>query len=116
MQSVSVTELEGDIALITMDTPGSSANVLTSELFQELDETFAQLQSRDDLKGAILYSAKPKIFVAGADLKAINATLDWPDERIIQFCEDGRAVMRRLSAMPFATVAAIHGACVGGGC
>ena len=48
-------------------------------------------------------------------MKRIVATLDWPDEQIIRFCEDGRSVMRRLSEMPFPSVAAIHGACVGGG-
>ena len=98
-----------------MDMPDSSANVLTVELFAELDSVFSQLQKRDDLVGLVLISAKPTIFVAGADLKRIVATLDWPDEEIIRFCEDGRSVMRRLSEMPFPTVAAIHGACVGGG-
>ena len=112
---VTVTQPKDGIALVTLDTPGSSANVLTEDLFEELDSTFASLQKRTDLKGVILYSAKPKIFVAGADLKRIWRTLDWPDEKIIQFCEDGRRVMARLSQMNCPTVAAIHGACLGGG-
>lgn len=114
-RSVSFTEVRPGIVLVTIDMPGSSANILTTDLFAELDETFAALQKRTDLNGLILKSAKPTIFVAGADLKRIAATLDWPDEKIIQFCTDGRAVMSRLSRMPFVSVAAIHGACVGGG-
>lgn len=112
---VTLEETDDGIALLTLDAPGTSANVLTVDLFAELDQIFADLLPRADLKGLVLYSAKRSIFVAGADLKRIADTLDWPDERIVQFCEDGRAVMRKLSQMPFPTVAAIHGACVGGG-
>ena len=113
-KSVTTTTSDG-IVLVKIDMPGSSANVLTVDLFVELESTFSELQDRNDLQGLVLYSAKPSIFVAGADLKRIVSTLNWPDEEIIKFCEQGRAVMSRLNRMPFTTVAAIHGACVGGG-
>ena len=112
---VSVEYLDSGFALISLNMPGSSANVLTTEMFEDLDRTFAELSRQTDLSGVILISSKPRIFVAGADLKAINNTLDWPAEKIVSFCETGRSVMRRLSTMPFPTCAAIHGACVGGG-
>ena len=113
--AVEITYPRSDVALITMDMHGSGANILNEQLFRELDEAMAQLSERDDLKGVILFSAKPAIFVAGADLKNIVATLDWPDKKIVEFCEKGRAVMARFSRCPFVSVAAIHGACVGGG-
>ncbi|MFK7769903.1 MAG: 3-hydroxyacyl-CoA dehydrogenase NAD-binding domain-containing protein [Mariniblastus sp.] len=113
--AVTTEQIRPDIVLITMDLPGSGANILNDQLFQELDQTMETLAKRTDLKGVILYSGKPKIFVAGADLKKIVATLDWPDKKIIEFCEKGRAVMARFSRCPFVSVAAIHGACVGGG-
>ena len=47
--------------------------------------------------------------------KIRSSRLDWPDKEIIKFCEKGRAVMARFSRCPFVSVAAIHGACVGGG-
>ena len=112
---VSVSEIQPGIAVVTLDTPDSSANVLTEDLFAELDATFENLQQRPELRGIILYSAKPKIFVAGADLKRIWRTLAWSDKKIIQFCENGRRVMQRLNRMRCPTVAAIHGACLGGG-
>ena len=114
-KAISISDVRPDIALITMDLPGSGANILNEQLFSELDQTMAELAERKNLKGVILYSAKPTIFVAGADLKKIVATLDWPDKKIIEFCEKGRAVMARFSRCPFVSVAAIHGACVGGG-
>jgi 3-hydroxyacyl-CoA dehydrogenase/enoyl-CoA hydratase/3-hydroxybutyryl-CoA epimerase/3-hydroxyacyl-CoA dehydrogenase/enoyl-CoA hydratase/3-hydroxybutyryl-CoA epimerase/enoyl-CoA isomerase len=113
--AVSVSECRPDIALMTLDLPGKGANILSDQMFRELDEAITPLLHRDDLRGLILYSAKPRIFVAGADLVAIASALDWPDERIIRFCDDGRAVMAKFSQVPFPTVAAIHGACVGGG-
>ena len=113
--AVTVSQIQPDIALITMDLPDSGANILNDQLFQELDVAMASLMERDDLAGVILFSGKPKIFVAGADLKQIVATLDWPDAEIIKFCEKGRAVMARFSRCPFVSVAAIHGASVGGG-
>lgn len=114
-KSITTVDIQPNIVQLILDMPGSSANVLTSDMFRELDELLAGLQQRDDLDGIILSSAKRSVFIAGADLKQIVATLDWPDSRIIRFCEDGRAVMSRLSRMSCVTVAAIHGACVGGG-
>ena len=100
---------------MTLDMPNKGANILSSDMFAQIDAAISPLLDRDDINGLILVSAKPKIFVAGADLVAINNTLDWPDENIVKFCDDGRAVMRKFSETPFPTVAAIHGACVGGG-
>lgn len=113
--AVTTETIRSDIVLIKMDLPGTGANILNDQLFAELDQTMATLMENRELRGVILYSAKPKIFVAGADLNKINATLDWPDKEIIRFCEKGRAVMARFSRCPFVSVAAIHGACVGGG-
>jgi len=69
--SIFVTQIEPDIALITIDAPDSSANVLNDQLFDQLDSAMKELMERDELTGVILTSAKPKIFVAGADLKQI---------------------------------------------
>lgn len=110
-----VTYPQEGIAMITMDAPESAANILDEQLFSELDRTMAELAEQTDLKGVILISAKPTIFVAGADLKSIAATLDWPEKKIVEFCQRGRAVMARFSRCPFVSIAAIHGACVGGG-
>ena len=62
--AVNVHEIDGGIAQVTLDMPGSSANVLTVDLFAELDATFSDLQQRTDLNGLILYSAKPS-FTSG---------------------------------------------------
>ena len=111
---VSLNFPQPDIAVIRIDAPDSSANVLDDQLFEELSSTIDSLSKRE-LKGAILTSSKPTIFVAGADLKQIQKTADYSDGEILQFCRQGRAVMKKFSSNKFPVVAAIHGAAVGGG-
>ncbi len=114
MSSIKLEKIRQDIVLLTLDMPGKGANVLTVEVWSDLSRACAELES-DPPAGVILFSAKPAIFVAGADLVRISQTLDWPDTEIIRFCEEGRAIMRTFSRIPSVTVAAVHGACVGGG-
>ena len=108
-------QLDEDIVSIVMDVPGSSANVLDDRLFDALDRTISQLATQGNIKGVILISAKPTIFVAGADLQRIRDTPDFSQQQIVEFCESGREVMKKFNSCPFPTVAAIHGAAVGGG-
>ncbi len=105
----------GGIVVVTLDQPGSSANILSDEMFDQLEAAITPWIDRTDLRGLILISGKPKIFVAGANLVAINESLDLPDEEMIAWCDRGRDVMSLLRRASMMTVAAIHGACVGGG-
>jgi enoyl-CoA hydratase/carnithine racemase len=59
--SLQISELEAGIALMTLDMPGSGANILTQNLFAELGQAMEQLAEREDLDGLILFSAKPTI-------------------------------------------------------
>ncbi len=114
LSSIKLDYIRHDICRLTMDVPGKSANVLTDEFFAELDATLESLAA-DPPAGLILISAKPSIYVAGADLVKISRTLDWSDQQIIHFCEEGRRIMGRINQLTSVSVAAIHGACVGGG-
>lgn len=113
--SVQLSRLDGDIALVSLDMPGSSANILSDGMLTELQNCLDEIHRQTGLKGLVLMSAKPKIFVAGANLKEINAALDWPDEKIIEFANRGRKIYQAFGEFDFPSVAAIHGACVGGG-
>ncbi|MFL6200219.1 MAG: 3-hydroxyacyl-CoA dehydrogenase NAD-binding domain-containing protein, partial [Thermoanaerobaculia bacterium] len=61
----------------------------------------------------VILSGKPDGFVAGADIEELQ-TLKEP-EQVIEMLQRGHALMNRLAALPFPTVAAIYGACLGGG-
>ena len=60
-------------------------------------------------------SAKPSIFIAGADIKEMLAEDITPDD-IRQAVRNGQQVFNRIAALKVPTVAAIHGAAMGGGC
>lgn len=113
--TISLTFPEPDIACLVLDAPDRGANVLSQPVLRELDEHLEQLESRDDLAGLLIRSAKPSIFIAGADLREFVASLDIPDEEAEAICRRGQTLFRRLSQTRFVTVAAIHGVCVGGG-
>ena len=64
------------IALLSIDLPDRSMNVITPELTSELDAAIDRIAGGDGIKGAIITSAKQGSFVAGADLKGMLASFD----------------------------------------
>src|SRR5207342_2909860 len=65
------------------------------------------------VRGLIVTSAKKSIFIAGADLKTLLKKAKTGEMRA--FIAEGQKIFNRLAALPIPTVAAIHGACAGGG-
>ena len=58
------------VAIITWDVPGKSMNVMSATGFQELDALIDEVLSSDDIKGAVITSAK-KDFAGGMDLNVL---------------------------------------------
>jgi enoyl-CoA hydratase len=114
-QAITVTTRPDSVAVLTFDQPGSKANVLTRELWAEFGEALAGLATRTDLKGLVLASAKPGIFIAGADLKLLANAPGPNDPEVRAFIEQGLRVLEQLESLPFPTCAAIDGAALGGG-
>lgn len=106
---------EADIALLTLDDPQSSANVLSRHVLESLEQHLDELDSRKGLAGLIICSAKPGMFIAGADLKEFVTWLDAPKQEVSGYCRRGQNLFGRLANAPYVTVAAIDGMCVGGG-
>ena len=113
--TIRLSRLSGDIVCVTLDMPGSSANILSQAILTEMEQRLDEIREMDGLRGLILISAKRSIFVAGANVKEIRQALDWPDERIEAFANRGRKIYDAFGQFDFPSVAAIHGACVGGG-
>jgi 3-hydroxyacyl-CoA dehydrogenase/enoyl-CoA hydratase/3-hydroxybutyryl-CoA epimerase len=103
---------DGDRAILTFDREGSSANIFDAATLRELDAALVELEATPPRGGLLLISAKPSIFIAGADLHALaNASPDQLDDMI----RLGQTVFERLARLRVPKVAAIHGACAGGG-
>ena len=99
-------------AILVFDRENSSANIFDSATLAELSERLDELAEQSDVTGLLIRSAKPDIFIAGADLKELSTARG---ERLDSLIATGQALFNRIADLPFPTVAAIHGACVGGG-
>ena len=107
-------EVFDDVVTITFDQENSIANVFDENMFAELNEHLDLLEDNSKtIKGVIFQSAKPSIFIAGADLKSFAD--DPTPERISYLVKLGQHTFDRIEDLPCVTVAAIHGACLGGG-
>jgi 3-hydroxyacyl-CoA dehydrogenase / enoyl-CoA hydratase / 3-hydroxybutyryl-CoA epimerase len=104
---------DSQIAILTFDRPNSTANIFDERTFEELNEHLNFLESEKGLKGLIIRSAKPKIFIAGADLNSF--TQDINAERMAFLIERGQRAFDRIARLPYPTIATIHGAALGGG-
>jgi len=115
MYSIRLTTGPDSVAVLTFDQPTSKANILTTELWKELEAAIDALRARTDLKGLVLASAKPDIFIAGADLKLLANASGPNDPTVRAFLQLGLRVLEKLESLPFPTCAAINGAALGGG-
>ncbi len=101
------------LATLTFDSPDRKVNVFSREAFQELERLLDELAARKDIGALVLLSGKKSGFIAGADVEAIAQVTD-PVE-----AEAGSRVGHRLfsawEGLPFPTIAAIRGTCLGGG-
>ncbi|MCP4836811.1 MAG: enoyl-CoA hydratase/isomerase family protein [Phycisphaera sp.] len=86
--------------------------VLDDWLLDAIDGGLDRVEQGEAPRGFILASASERVFVAGADLAEIDA-LD--DEALLRYLEKGARVYQRIAALECPTVAAVNGACLGGG-
>jgi 3-hydroxyacyl-CoA dehydrogenase/enoyl-CoA hydratase/3-hydroxybutyryl-CoA epimerase len=100
------------LCVVTFDRPESSANVFDRTALEELHDVLDGIEGQPGLRGVIFTSAKPKIFIAGADLRGFT-TITPP--QLAELIRLGQSAFNRIAGLPVPTVAAIHGACVGGG-
>src|SRR5262245_49803158 len=109
--------LDGNIALLTIDQPGSRANTLGQGMQDELERVLAELDelhAGTPLQGLVLRSGKPGMFIAGADLNELGRPAPGREEAR-KSVQRGLDIIARFESLPYPTVAAIDGACMGGG-
>ncbi len=104
---------EDELGIVTFDVSAEAMNTWTREAIDEAGSLIEALENATDLKGVIFISGKPENFHAGANLNLLNEMKDPEDtaKAIGVF----HTLFKRLEALPYPTVAAIHGHCLGGG-
>jgi len=104
-------EVDGIFAIV-FDRPGSRVNLIDEEWVQELSRALDEAE-RSGAKGLVFLSAKPDQFIAGADVSLIAGLKTEADGEAK--CRIGQKLFDRIDDFPIPTVAAISGACLGGG-
>jgi 3-hydroxyacyl-CoA dehydrogenase/enoyl-CoA hydratase/3-hydroxybutyryl-CoA epimerase len=107
-------EREGDLAVIWFDLPGEKINKFSTSVMEEFAAIVDKMERARDIRRIILASGKPSIFVAGADVSEFTKVTT--PEQARQYTRFGQQTFHRFSKLPQVTVAAINGACLGGGC
>ena len=107
-------ERQGDLGILWFDLPGEKVNKFSSSVLRELSSVLDELASARDITKLVIASRKPGIFIAGADVTEFT-TVSGADQAKA-FVLRGQEVFTKLAKLPQVTVAAIDGACLGGGC
>lgn len=106
--------IEGGVAVLVMGgASGRGVNLVDERLLTTLAGIIDALDADDRVIGAVLTAADHKTFLAGGDVAAF---LGYQDEaEVIRAIEGGNGVLRRIEAWRKPLVAAVDGACLGGG-
>ncbi|GLQ97570.1 3-hydroxyacyl-CoA dehydrogenase NAD-binding domain-containing protein [Dyella mobilis] len=103
---------DSGIVTLTLDRANSSVNAISREVLDELGQIVERL-AIEKPAGVIIHSAKSNGFAVGADIKEF---VEYAKHGTVQEnIENGQRVFEALARLPCPTVAAVHGACMGGG-
>jgi 3-hydroxyacyl-CoA dehydrogenase/enoyl-CoA hydratase/3-hydroxybutyryl-CoA epimerase len=111
-------EVDDDgVAVVTIDRAGESVNSLAPELTEDLLAIIERCETDDQIIGLVVVSGKQDSFIVGADVRWLE-TLESPEQAKAEMAI-AHDVFARLEALTTErgkpVVAAIHGACLGGG-
>ena len=109
-----VIERQGDLAIIWFDLPGEKVNKFSSAVLREFSALMDQFATATDVKKIVIASRKPGIYIAGADVSEFTTVSG--AEQAKDYVRLGQETFTKLAKLPQTTVAAIDGACLGGGC
>lgn len=104
------------VGWLVFDQPDSSVNVLGTPTMEQLDRLLSEAESRiatGKLVTIVVRSGKPGSFIAGADVREIQALHNAREAR--DKAHQGQRIFHRLEMLRVPTVAVIDGVCLGGG-
>ncbi len=90
-------------------------NAISSRMIAEIHEAFEQIKSEDNLK-VVIIRGEGKSFCAGADLGELKRIQNATMEENMAASRELVGLFRSIYTYPKATIAAVHGHCVAGGC
>ena len=107
------TEVDDGVAVLTFDLPDEPVNKFNRRVKDEFISLFDRLERDDSVRAAVLISGKKDVWVAGADIEEFLELEGAADAE--RLSRDGQQMLDKLERLRKPIVAAIHGACLGGG-
>ena len=106
-------EVDNGVAIITMDLPNEPVNKLNRAVKDDFIDLMRRLDGDASIQAAVIISGKADTFIAGADIEEFLEVRSADDAERLSL--DGQSLLDRLEQLRTPVVAAIHGACLGGG-
>lgn len=101
------------VLVITLDDPNAKVNSLGVEVQAEFEKILTEIETNPSITSAVLTSAKPGCFVAGADISMLEKCKTAADATKIS--HEAQILFDRLEKSRKPVVAAINGVALGGG-
>jgi enoyl-CoA hydratase/carnithine racemase len=103
-------KIEEGVALVTLNHP--PVNALTPQLLTELDSTFDSL-AMDEAVRIVVLTGAGRFFVAGADIRVLASIPSSAEGEAL--ARHGQTILNNIEDSEKPVIAAINGACLGGG-
>jgi 3-hydroxyacyl-CoA dehydrogenase/enoyl-CoA hydratase/3-hydroxybutyryl-CoA epimerase len=111
--SALTTAQHGGTAVLTLDLPGEPVNKLSAQVKSEFEQVLARLKDDPAVQAVVIISGKADNFIAGADIEEFTRLST--KEEFTRLSREGQEMLQMVDDFPKPIVAAIHGACLGGG-
>ncbi|MDT0617091.1 enoyl-CoA hydratase-related protein [Salinisphaera sp. P385] len=105
--------IEDSIAHITLNTP-DNGNVINLPMAEALSDVARRVEATEGLR-AVMIDARGKMFCAGGDIRAMDASRDDLPGMIHRLVRTAHDAILRLGRLPVPVVGALNGAVAGGG-
>lgn len=103
-------EMDGAVCIFRLNRPPANAHNLA--MIREFETLITEIRFDENVKAAVMASASPRFFSAGADIDEIR---EKSGEYIGLLSQTSKEIMMKMRATPKVFVAAVNGHCMGGG-
>lgn len=107
-----ILEENNGVGYLTINQP-KSLNALNSQVLNEIDQALDQVAASESIRVLVITGAGEKAFVAGADIKEMQALNAREGQA---FSKLGNDVFAKLANLAQPSIAAVNGFALGGGC
>ncbi len=113
MNCIEFREDNDKIAWLTIDQTDREINVIDTPFIEDLEAVLSKVEAELRLRGVVFLSGKSDSFLSGWDIVELETARD--SEQVRMNSRRMQRLLDRLAGLNVPTVAAIHGACLGGG-